>query len=218
MTAARVIYTLSDPRDGAPRYVGQSNCPSGRLVQHIDEARVSADPTLKDQWIRGLLGAGVRPALSVVESDVAPDDRMRRERHWIDALASQGAELLNADSATGAGPVTRTSIETAALVARFCLSSGFPPTRRDIGALLGLPSRSAVTERVQSATRHGLLTRAPGRSRGVVARMCACPSRAVFHPVGRVGVPGSAERARPAEMAADGVCPLCRGLVLAAAH
>lgn len=57
------VYVLVDPRDGSPRYVGQTaNQPAVRLAQHCR----SKSRTAKERWIDELALLELRPELVVL--------------------------------------------------------------------------------------------------------------------------------------------------------
>lgn len=87
------IYDLSDPLTGFVRYVGKSVRPKERLAAHIRQARAGS-PVYCKRWISGLLQAGQRPVLSILE-EVSASEADVAERYWIASLRLAGAELTN---------------------------------------------------------------------------------------------------------------------------
>lgn len=88
-TTVVYIYTLSCPKTGEIRYVGQSKNPEKRLKEH----RASGTAKLY-LWIHDLLANGDAPVLEIVEQcDVGA--RYKREMFWIKKLQSEGHPLLN---------------------------------------------------------------------------------------------------------------------------
>ena len=83
------IYTLSDPRDSAIRYVGQAKDPKKRLEGHGH-----SEGTGKSEWIKALRELHLRPILTVVD-ECQVDEAVAKEKHWIEQLASEGQPLLN---------------------------------------------------------------------------------------------------------------------------
>lgn len=96
------IYGLKDPRVGKIRYVGKSNDPRRRLMNHVAEARHARRRTYTFNWIRKLLREGVRPEIEVLE-EVAYEDWPEREKHYIATLP----DLVNGHPG-GDAPVPRT--------------------------------------------------------------------------------------------------------------
>jgi hypothetical protein len=89
------IYTLSDPRTGLVRYVGQTNRPPARrLGQHIQTARKSTVLWVS-AWIRGLLNDGLLPIIATVETAASEAAADEAEVGWIVRLREQGCTLLN---------------------------------------------------------------------------------------------------------------------------
>jgi hypothetical protein len=84
------VYFLTDPRSGnEPFYVGQSNQPSNRYVQHLEDvntADVFAHP--KKLQTAQLLQAGVVPQMSTIgwyagTPDATDDEADKQEQMWI---------------------------------------------------------------------------------------------------------------------------------------
>lgn len=90
----RVVYTLSDPRTGAVRYVGKT-CHSlkQRLKEHMLPKNLKAH-TYKNCWLRLLKGNELRPLIEVVE--VAGEEVDEAERFWIAQFRAWGFDLTNA--------------------------------------------------------------------------------------------------------------------------
>lgn len=86
------IYALIDPRDGRPRYVGQTRgrylC--NRLAQHV----CRADRTPKSEWVQDLLLAGLRPSIELLE-EVTLSRGDEVEDIWIQRLSAVQTDLLN---------------------------------------------------------------------------------------------------------------------------
>ena len=78
------VYGLADPRDGRIRYVGQSNCPERRLVEHKSVSRQSV-ATRKARWLCDLMESGIEPELVILaEGDSSAIDE--QEQTWMDSL------------------------------------------------------------------------------------------------------------------------------------
>lgn len=88
------IYVLSDPRDGADRYVGQTTKPlRDRVACHMAPSSIR-EGTPRGAWLRELAGAGLRPTarlLRVTDAARADDG----ERAEIARLRAEGAPLVN---------------------------------------------------------------------------------------------------------------------------
>lgn len=87
------IYTLSDPRTKAIRYVGKTNNLAVRLSLHMCEKR----GTHKNNWLHILKSIGVRPIMEVIE-ECSDENWAERERFWIAHFRSVGLPLTNLDS------------------------------------------------------------------------------------------------------------------------
>lgn len=87
-----VIYSLSDPRDGAVRYVGQTTRPDTRKAQH-EKNTYQGNPA-KSRWCDELLRLGLRPLFAVIE-ECEPALLNDRERYWSQVMTDRGHDLLN---------------------------------------------------------------------------------------------------------------------------
>lgn len=88
------IYALCEPNSGEIRYIGQSNDPFERLIEHLSAAW--SDPVAsraKAAWLRSLNSP---PTVRILEQVAEGDDSLWRERYWILLLRKRGAALLNA--------------------------------------------------------------------------------------------------------------------------
>jgi len=89
------IYCLKDPVDFSIKYIGKSNNPKDRYVNHISEARTNKGiNSEKDKWIQNLLGKNLAPTLEVVE-EVTFDNWEEKERYWIKKYKGENQPLLN---------------------------------------------------------------------------------------------------------------------------
>src|SRR5258708_37656826 len=91
--AAWHVYTLSDPKTGAVRYVGCTQNLSKRLKGHCSEAK-HGGVTLKDRWVVGLLAQSLTPVLTVMESG-SDDDWYSAESKWTTHFLDKGCKLTN---------------------------------------------------------------------------------------------------------------------------
>ncbi len=91
--ALAYIYALIDPRDNEVRYIGYSHDPKKRLGVHLAEKA----HTKKNQWIRGLKKAGLKPILKIID-EASSAEIANLEIEWIARYKSQGAKLLNGTS------------------------------------------------------------------------------------------------------------------------
>lgn len=88
------IYTLSDPRDNAVRYVGVTVLGvRERFMAHLRYAK-NGEGTHKYYWIRGLLNAGMEPVCAVIDTGHGMS-WVDAERRWIEHYKSLGCKLTN---------------------------------------------------------------------------------------------------------------------------
>ena len=85
------IYALHDPRDGTVHYIGKSNSPRSRLMQHLEDKTCN---TKKVAWIDELAAAGLRPSLEILD-EVERKEWPQAERDWIAFAFAEGWPLTN---------------------------------------------------------------------------------------------------------------------------
>ena len=91
-TKLTFIYSLSDPNTNEIRYVGKSDNPNLRLIEHIRKCKYSN--THKNTWIRLLLNKNLKPIFEILDT-VNINDCGFWENYWIDATKTWGFELTN---------------------------------------------------------------------------------------------------------------------------
>jgi len=87
----RSLYYLRDPRTNEIKYVGSTNDPSRRLIQHISETKHNMS-TQKHHWIKSLLRRNMKPLIEVFYTSYDTDEVMRLE-NWI--ILRSPLHLLN---------------------------------------------------------------------------------------------------------------------------
>jgi NUMOD3 motif len=91
-----IVYGLFDPREPQSiRYVGFSSDMDARLYGHVYEAEHSPDNTHKLNWIRTLLGSGVRPGWRELDTANSKKEAGQKEKDIIRLLRALGADLTN---------------------------------------------------------------------------------------------------------------------------
>lgn len=92
------IYTLSHPTTGEVRYVGKSDNPNYRFINHCKDKR----PTRNRSWILGLKNQGLLPVMEVLE-EVKNSDWEDVEKYWIAQMKAWGFRLNNITSGGNSG-------------------------------------------------------------------------------------------------------------------
>jgi hypothetical protein len=87
------VYILRDPRDNAVRYVGRTRDRAARLRAHILGSPAHKNRR-KNDWIRELLEAGLKPVMEPVQSG-SGNGSLAAETRWIFRYRQSGADLLN---------------------------------------------------------------------------------------------------------------------------
>lgn len=88
-----VVYTLSDPRDNAIRYVGISKNMGRRMKEHLACVGLNFQ---KNIWIQDLLMNELKPTLTVIEKGILGLNAAKeRERYWIRYHLNNNALLTN---------------------------------------------------------------------------------------------------------------------------
>lgn len=94
------IYALIDPRSKAIKYVGKTLQPmQARLSTHFSYARKGLH-TYCARWLKGLLDAGLRPEVRILEI-VENENWAERECFWISSLTLEGCTLTNLTAGGG---------------------------------------------------------------------------------------------------------------------
>lgn len=101
------IYALIDPRDNQVRYIGKSNKPGQRLIDHLSESRIcKKHGSLKVNWIKSLLKLNLKPELLIID-EISFDEWQFWEQYYISLYKSWGFVLKNGDNGgLGSGRVS----------------------------------------------------------------------------------------------------------------
>ena len=91
-TGFTFIYSLSDPINGEIRYVGKSDNPKLRLVEHIKKSKY--DLTHKNNWIKSLVNKNLKPVIEILDT-VPISEWGFWENYWIDVVKTWGFKLTN---------------------------------------------------------------------------------------------------------------------------
>jgi hypothetical protein len=86
------IYILKDPLSNEIKYVGKSDKPKIRLVEHIRKSKYTK--TYKNIWIQNLVSKNLTPSLEIVE-EVKKSDWSEKEKFWIKYFKNLGCKLTN---------------------------------------------------------------------------------------------------------------------------
>ena len=86
------IYTLIDPITKEIRYVGKSDNPKERLIEHIRKNKYIK--TYKNIWIQSLTKKDLKPILEVVDT-VDKTEWSEKEKYWIKHFKELGCKLTN---------------------------------------------------------------------------------------------------------------------------
>lgn len=86
------IYTLKDPISNEIRYVGKSDNPNNRLLEHIKKSKYSK--TYKNNWIVSLLKKDLKPILEILDI-VDLNNWGFWEKYWISQFRTWGFNLTN---------------------------------------------------------------------------------------------------------------------------
>lgn len=86
------IYALVDPRTDVVAYIGITNNPNARLIEHLEGKSPNDD---KDAWIWELQEEGYEPRMKILEVVDTRKEALSRERYWIQHYLSAGVPLTN---------------------------------------------------------------------------------------------------------------------------
>lgn len=86
------IYALVDPREGTPRYIGQTDSPERRMLQHLSK---TIDKNRdKHEWVQKTLTEGYRIYMMLLDR-VPRTEGDKAEKEWIAHFAGLGVNLFN---------------------------------------------------------------------------------------------------------------------------
>jgi hypothetical protein len=103
------IYGLCDPDTNEIRYIGKSNSPKKRILDHIYSCNDSI--THKNNWIKSLLREGKKPTLQIID-EVPIVDWQMWEAFYIKKYREEGHNLTNhSDGGNGTTEHTYNTIE-----------------------------------------------------------------------------------------------------------
>lgn len=88
------IYGLMDPIDYHIRYVGKTDSPSLRLMQHLSESRCGYVNQDKCNWINSLVENNLMPIMNILEK-TTKENASQREKWWIDEIIYRGNQIFN---------------------------------------------------------------------------------------------------------------------------
>jgi len=131
------IYALRDPRDRSVHYIGKSNSPRSRLLQHLEDKTSNAQ---KAAWIDELVAVGLRPALEILD-EVERKDWPQAERDWIAFGFAEGWPLTNI-SPGGCGGADRNGYSTGVLEST--IANYLMPHERSLFAILPYKKQAEI--------------------------------------------------------------------------
>lgn len=90
------VYTLSDPRDGAIRYVGRTSKPlKKRLCEHVSESKSGSRRSYKCNWINKVISDGFYPVITRISDWVTEEETFDLEPRFISMYREHGCKLTN---------------------------------------------------------------------------------------------------------------------------
>lgn len=89
-----IVYALTDPRDGCPRYVGQTIHGMLRYRSHLKNLPNDASHH-KKAWVQTLQAQGLNPGFEVLTDLPGPEFLDEAEAFWIAELKARGCQLTN---------------------------------------------------------------------------------------------------------------------------
>ena len=86
------IYILKDPFNNEVRYVGKSDNPKERFIEHIKKSKYTK--TYKNNWIQNLLKNEKKPILEIIDI-ININEWSEKEKYWIKYYKDKGCNLTN---------------------------------------------------------------------------------------------------------------------------
>lgn len=143
------IYSLSDPRDGSLRYVGQTvRTLSRRLQGHLSPSELSM-PSHKARWLTQLARVGIRPVIAKLDEADSQDVLNAKEIWWIHYLSSNGYQLTNMAEGGDASGGVPWSEETREKIKRIRETNGYPRSKHlDIKQILQMAADGLTADQI----------------------------------------------------------------------
>jgi hypothetical protein len=206
-----LVYTLSDPRTGAIRYVGQtSRTLRCRLTEHIQDVKRSR--RYSSNWIKSL--GGLEPVIELVEICATQEDADEAEAFYIEYFRFLGFSLTNL---TGGGKGTVKDVVVTEKMRELARTKNLgkklsPETRAKISAARSgtkMPARSAETRAKMGAIHRGKNVSEETRLRLSMAR----GGRPVVHVASGQRYETASDAARALGLLPQGVSQVARGRI-----
>lgn len=86
------VYELIDPRANIVVYVGITNNPNKRLLEHLSDNIANGE---KYEWIESLRDENFKPRMRIIEIVETREEAIKHEKHWIHHYQGQGFHLMN---------------------------------------------------------------------------------------------------------------------------
>lgn len=137
---ADYIYALLCPQ-GEIRYIGKTNRPERRLLQHVSAARTGTANHHCARWIRALLRKGETPTMEVLYEVPAGEDWKAHETHQIKTFKELGFSLTNIGEG-GEGTFDMRPEAVAARVAKALITKATPEYKEKIQDSYARPWRN----------------------------------------------------------------------------
>jgi hypothetical protein len=88
------IYTLTDPRDGIVKYIGQTKNPKDRLQHHLSPSNLTETWKPKEKWLKNLKNEELKPIMEIL--DIGDENNIDMlEIYWISQFKTWGFKLKN---------------------------------------------------------------------------------------------------------------------------
>jgi hypothetical protein len=90
-----IIYSMSCPKCGCPRYVGQSSKGAKRFQDHLRGIKAGDNSIHKQRWVQSLLDEGLAPIWTVLLVLADAKGLNAAEIFWIKEMKDRGCPLTN---------------------------------------------------------------------------------------------------------------------------
>lgn len=90
-----IVYALTCPKCGCPRYVGQSSVGRKRYVQHLRGIESPDACHYKKRWVQSLLDKGLKPGFVILIELPDPLALDAAEGYWIAEMKRRDCPLTN---------------------------------------------------------------------------------------------------------------------------
>lgn len=137
-----IVYALTCPKCGTPRYIGQTTDSYARHLDHLKGTRSSDNSIYKQNWVQSLLNQGLKPNFVVLIELPFAGQLDGAEIYWIAEMKRRGCPLTNLNDGGGGNRGWKQTQDTIERRRQKLIGRPVPQERREriAATLRGRPS------------------------------------------------------------------------------